>query len=145
MVQKMLRGATIQTFLRFFPMKEPPQERMVSLTDNGNTHFTPTIAKRSSQITLVCEKWTNKLSTVPSSFSQRKHPFAKALPFFKLSRVKTLPQEAFQAKKTHFRGNPRIPNELIRNMYYQYCLNISKLNFFSKKKIKDKSRTHPLY
>ena len=35
--------------------------------------------------------------------------FAKALPFFfKLSRVKTLPQEASQAKKNHFHGNLRI-------------------------------------
>ena len=39
--------------------KEPSQERRVSLMNNGNTHFKATIAKRSSQITLVCGQCNN--------------------------------------------------------------------------------------
>ena len=39
-VQKMQRGPTLQTVLRFFPIKKPVQPNRVSLIDNGNTEDT---------------------------------------------------------------------------------------------------------
>ena len=52
-VQKMQRGATLHTFQRFLPTKEPCQLRRVSLTEEGSTHDTPNKEKSKSHKTLV--------------------------------------------------------------------------------------------
>ena len=45
--QKRQKGASIQAFLRFLPMKDPCQPSRVSLTENGRTQVTPKRANNS--------------------------------------------------------------------------------------------------
>ena len=51
-VQKMQRGPTFQTVLRFFPTKKPFQPNRVSLINNRNTHDTPKRVKASPTMLL---------------------------------------------------------------------------------------------
>ena len=56
-VQKMQRGPTFQTVLRFFPTKKPFQPNRVSLINNRNTQDTSKRVKSISHNALVFSQW----------------------------------------------------------------------------------------
>ena len=104
-IQKRHIGVALQTLLLFLPTNEPCHPKRTSLTNEGIIHNTLKKLNNKSHKTLDLEQWVRKWSMVSSTSQQRKHLFRSDHSlFFSWSKVKTLPQEASQAKNPTLGG-----------------------------------------
>ena len=99
-VQKMKSGMDFHTFFLFLPTKEPFQLLRTSFTEFGNTHCTPHNARMISHNPFATVQWIKIWLIVSSSHPHKKHRLGNCHPLLcSLSKVRTFPQVAFQAKK----------------------------------------------
>ena len=114
-VQNKQKGAARQVFPRFLSTKEADHPEKVSLTVNERTQWTPNKENTRSHKTLALGQWTRMWFIVSSLAQHKKHLFAKIQPLLlSWSWVRTFPQEASQAKKTHLCRRKRAPNDAPR-------------------------------
>ena len=72
-VQKMHNGMEFQVFFLFFPIKEPLQLSNTSITDSGNTHWTPKMTRAISQRVLTSVQCNRIWFAFSSSQPHKKH------------------------------------------------------------------------
>lgn len=97
------KGPAFQTVLRFLPTQTPFHPKRVSISEEGNTQYTPNNVKNNSHTSLVFSQW--RIIDFSCAW-HKKHLFAKTHPLFWIwSKVRTFPHEASQAKKLTFGGS----------------------------------------
>ena len=104
-IQKIHNGMDFQIFFLFLPTKGPLQLNNTSFTVSRNTHWMPNKARTISQRTLTTIHCKRIWFTVSSSQPHKKQRFGSCHPlFWSLSRVRTFPHVASQAKKATWLG-----------------------------------------
>ena len=123
-VQKIHNGMEFQIFFLFFPTKEPLQLNNASLTNSGNTHWTPTRARTISHRALTTIQCKRMWFTFFSSRPHKKQRLGSCHPrFLSLSKVRIFPHAASQAKKATLVGTLFQSTRVAFDFFFSFLCN----------------------